>query len=809
MQKLVWQNANGDSIDLTSGNYGITQWEGFSNTSLNIQSQQVPFQDGAVFLDALLNQRELSVTLKMQDKGNLEERYRMRRELIHALNPKLGEGYLIYTNDFISKRIKCVAQVPLFETHNSDTRGTPKASLSWIATNPYWEDLEETVVEIKDNNVKVIEYDGDVSSQLSINIFGNTQNPTIKNQTTKKSITINGDYQNPIQISTKIGNKYVYDAELDFSWLSGGSFICCYKNAYRTILGGNILLVINENGEIIKPVLPESMLSKQFTCITEIGNGKYLASTYIDVIISDDGIEWEYLRQANANCILYNNGLCILLGNPNWIYTSTDNGLTWQSHSTGHTSQDYTINGGCYCNGFYLTVGNAGHMMKSTDGLDWDDFETPTGRRLLSIAYGNGKIVITGESGYVAVSSDDGETWEQKTIGTTSDLTKVYFDKLTNSFFICAGQFLSNSEDGNVWNRIDVQGLVYAICGYKNSYIAVGTSTILTSSDSTHWDILSLSSALYIDIINVNNKLYALTDNYKISTSNDGRVWESKNLLFNGNRIIHINDYFYIITNHQVFRSADGITNYNMVFNNNSIWLSAITNGKGLIIAVGAGGSAIISSDDGETWNILDIGGSQLVCTDIVFADNKFYIFCLNGEILRSYDGYTWVNIANGRIGRVTKICYGNGIFVGYGTDTSSRTVLLKSKDCLFWETQLYSGLANSVNYINNQFFVGLDNGTVLGTYNGIDWIIYELDKGSLLTTKGVLFLNGEYIAYGNILFYSDLELLNNLIDKLSVDSDLSLGLNIGNNTLVFNSNSQNGDSGYAEVSYRQKYLGV
>ena len=140
MQKLVWQNANGDSIDLTSGNYGITEWEGFSNTSLNIQSQQVPFQDGAVYLDALLNQRDLSVTLKMQDNGNLEERYRMRRELIHILNPKLGEGYLIYTNDFISKRIKCVAQVPLFPTHNSNDSGTPSASLAWTACQPYWED---------------------------------------------------------------------------------------------------------------------------------------------------------------------------------------------------------------------------------------------------------------------------------------------------------------------------------------------------------------------------------------------------------------------------------------------------------------------------------------------------------------------------------------------------------------------------------------------------------------------------------------------------------------------------------------------
>ena len=105
MQKLVWQNANGVELDLTSGNYGITEWEGFSNASLNVQTQTVPFQDGAVYLDALVEQRELSVTRAMQDNNNLELRYQQRREIISALNPKLGEGYLIYTNDFISKRI--------------------------------------------------------------------------------------------------------------------------------------------------------------------------------------------------------------------------------------------------------------------------------------------------------------------------------------------------------------------------------------------------------------------------------------------------------------------------------------------------------------------------------------------------------------------------------------------------------------------------------------------------------------------------------------------------------------------------------
>ena len=147
MQKLVWINSKGTEINLTSGDYGITEWEGFSACDLEVQTQNVPFQDGSVFLDALLNNRELSVTLAINDGKDLEKRYRLRRELISALNPKLGEGYLIYTNDFISKRIKCLAQMPVFPTHNSDKAGTPKASLSWTACDPYWEDLEETSVE--------------------------------------------------------------------------------------------------------------------------------------------------------------------------------------------------------------------------------------------------------------------------------------------------------------------------------------------------------------------------------------------------------------------------------------------------------------------------------------------------------------------------------------------------------------------------------------------------------------------------------------------------------------------------------------
>ena len=99
MQKLRFVNGNGIEINLTSGRYGVTEWSGFSNADLNIQSQQVPFQDGAVFLDALYNPRELSITLAINDENDLEKRYELKRELISVMNAKLGEGYLYYKND--------------------------------------------------------------------------------------------------------------------------------------------------------------------------------------------------------------------------------------------------------------------------------------------------------------------------------------------------------------------------------------------------------------------------------------------------------------------------------------------------------------------------------------------------------------------------------------------------------------------------------------------------------------------------------------------------------------------------------------
>ena len=295
MQKLIWQNANRDEINLTSGNYGITAWEGFSNTSLNIQSQQVPFQDGGVFLDALLEQRELSVTLAIYDGNNLETRYRLRRELIHILNPKLGEGYLIYTNDFTSKRIKCVPQIPLFETHNSNDSGTPKASLAWTACEPYWEDLEETEVVFSVGEFVNINNNGDTPSYLKIELSGSALNPKIQNMSTNKFIEYKNQLQNPIIINTNMGQKKITEEEISFYLSNSNKSISSivYSSAlgmFVAVGSGGVILTSNDG---VKWTYQISGVTTNISDIVyAVDKNLFVAITGTSVLTSTDGINW-------------------------------------------------------------------------------------------------------------------------------------------------------------------------------------------------------------------------------------------------------------------------------------------------------------------------------------------------------------------------------------------------------------------------------------------------------------------------------------------------------------------------------------
>ena len=309
MQKLVWINSKGTEINLTSGDYGITEWEGFSACDVEVQTQNVPFQDGSVFLDALLNNRELSVTLAINDGKDLEKRYRLRRELISVLNPKLGEGYLIYTNDFISKRIKCLAQMPVFPTHNSDKAGTPKASLSWTACDPYWEDLEETVINTVLENQKLeIEQNGDLPTNVNIEIKSNNVSNLKINNLEIQDLT---EYA---KITTERGNKTA------FSQTFNKEPILFNNEIFSAIKIDNDNYCLGGNGSfIIYNVLTNECKS----ILLEYGN-------YVEDIIKVGTDYYAVTTQDNLRPLNYSNNFYNgSVGSNSYILKSTDDCKTW------------------------------------------------------------------------------------------------------------------------------------------------------------------------------------------------------------------------------------------------------------------------------------------------------------------------------------------------------------------------------------------------------------------------------------------------------------------------------------------------
>ena len=437
MQKLVWQNANGVELDLTSGNYGITEWEGFSNTSLNIQQQQVPFQDGGVFLDALIEQRELSVTLAIQDNNNLELRYQQRRELISALNPKLGEGYLIYTNDFISKRIKCVPQIPLFETHNSDTVGTPKASLSWTACSPYWEDLQETEVVASLGEVLEVNNEGDVDTNVLIETRNSFTDGSIRNITTGKVIGITGNYDTQVIINTESGQKTVIEKKYGINWKSGGVIYDCDTDGFDTVFVGTKPLKRTLDGqyEIIK--IPEIETSGE-VCVSVAFTGIYwFVITQKKIFKSTDLVNWEkaYDRTGDIGTFrtcAYGNGKIVVAGQ-GALVVSTDF-ANWSIPQADENS----FTKARYLNGMFFLMCGTAHFLTSTDVLNWTlnpNLELVSGSAN-DISYGNGVYLAMADNASVCTSMDL-TTWTKTSVENVISVRALQFYQ---GYFYILGQ---------------------------------------------------------------------------------------------------------------------------------------------------------------------------------------------------------------------------------------------------------------------------------------------------------------------------------------------------------------------------------
>lgn len=844
MQKLIFRNGNGKEINLTSGDYGITEWEGFSANELNIQSQQMPFQDGGVFLDALLEQRILSVTVAMNAKNDLEKRYRLRREMISTLNPKLGEGLLIYTNDFLSKQIHVIPQLPVFENNNSNDSGTPKVNCSFVACNPYWEDIEETEVYFNINDVKVIKNEGDVPCQMKIDFFTTyTKNPQIINITNRELIKYNGDLINPLKINTNVGQKEVLSKKINFKLnnYGGGLKDVTYSEevGVYVAVGNSGTIIISKNGEdwdIAQYVANEKQplhsvaYSNDIHLFVAVGEHGF-------IVTSPDGEKWterEIDFTHAFSCVIYAQGRFIATANYAYEAISTD-GVNWTIIDVATTFTKITyvpeLNS-------YFGVNGSENIFKSADGETWtyQTIEYQSSTDFESITYADNLHLLVAV-GYVVATSADGVTWNITEPFYSAKYYTVEYSK-NISLLLLGGQknaevFLAYSIDAVDWQEVETTDLglietfseimAFAYSKYLNNFVAVGAyGIVLESENGKDWKAITQSMNYYL-----RSGAYSKDKNCYIFPFSK---YETGNILYTPNLQTFTNVYkqmepaevefsdsiyveelgYFVIVGYRgvVIKSADGI-NWTVSQIENANVLNAVTYSKkeNRFYTVDTTGKVFFSSD-AENWELLydlDISYNNTICA----IDDKNLLLIGGVEVIIAYKNNQWQTITiDDTI--IKDIAYSKelNLIVAVTNDYNS---IYTSVDGLNWTLKYKDTVANSLNAVvysetYSLFVASGSGGIVVFSSDGENWA--KFSEGLSEEIFGIISYGKNLVLFGESSCIESLsfEEAENEIQNLSQDSNIGMKLEVGQNNFSLSKDSGNFS---ARITYRQKYLGV
>ena len=242
MQRLTFTAANGQQIKMDTRPFRLLTLQGAGAIQADIQTQKAPYQDGATYIDALLEPRFLLLDVAIMAENN-ERLYQHRRKLAQVFNPKLGPGLLRYEYDGGVKEIEAVAELaPEFPTgRDNRAPGFQRAILSLVCPSPFWMDnytvSEEIVTWIggmtfpwvlpsrfamKGPKIINIINRGDVETPVRIEFRGPATNPRVANRATGEYIQINRELLpgDVLIITTDFGAKRVdINGQNVFNWI--------------------------------------------------------------------------------------------------------------------------------------------------------------------------------------------------------------------------------------------------------------------------------------------------------------------------------------------------------------------------------------------------------------------------------------------------------------------------------------------------------------------------------------------------------------------------------------------------------------
>ncbi|HEY3858813.1 MAG TPA: hypothetical protein VGM47_04270 [Gammaproteobacteria bacterium] len=310
-----------------------------------------------------------------------------------------------------------------------------------------------------------------------------------------------------------------------------------------------------------------------------------------DIYYSTDGVTWNastslqgigtqgpYASDGNTFYLFYENDTI--------VYTSTD-GDNWTQHTpTGSFPIQETFM--LWDGARFRTIGFDSsahlHVFSSSNGLAWTafaDLPTATGLPSGSAPIFDGTHYLAVDSaGFVeTLRSTDFATWTPALVASTGlsvDFTgMVYGEK---NLVAIGGTAIVQSPDGTTWHQVYTSSQTLASIAYGNGvYLAAGANTLLRSTDSVHWEPVTLPpTSTFDDIEFGNGRFVALTGcspQCTTATSTDGETWVSHqqagltaggDLGYDGTRFVSIRSLVPVTAPDTaiapVYTSCDGVT---------------------------------------------------------------------------------------------------------------------------------------------------------------------------------------------------------------------------------------------------------
>jgi photosystem II stability/assembly factor-like uncharacterized protein len=512
---------------------------------------------------------------------------------------------------------------------------------------------------------------------------------------------------------------------------------------------------------------------------------------------STDGITWTYnttvataMGNNNFLGIGYDptNNILIACGTAGIYYRSTD-GISW----TAYTQGSNTLQSCRFLNGAFWMVGNAGTILKSTNGGTVWTAQSPVAAHASYIIYDIGygsisnttdKWMYVGEAGLVAYSANGTGTWVNVrspiTTGTPTfnNLLTIIFVPFnvyatTGQFLISGAREVSSFPVPALYRSVNattsfvlVTGYTPAVDSYMRSvyyngsltakYIMITDGELWTSADSTTWTKVLTPFPITNDV-NSNGTAPYYVGSASGGGINGGFIHTSNSAATSFTPIKFASNFVSVAYNTSLGKycatASDGFISATST--NGTTWTPSFTYSSGQVVRLGsiaASGSNFVSSGslrisvgstayystDGVNW-LPATGGATFTGIVDGSAGTLATTVGTTSNLYRSTDnGVTWATLGTGISGNYNNIAFATG--TGYLVVGNAGRNIFSTNGFAWTAGATITGVTLSGCAIQNNTYIATDtNGNVYTSTNpAAGWTATTLASGVSLPSVGV-----------------------------------------------------------------------